>query len=522
MRILRWLALCCCGCLVFPVAPVLAGERPNVVLILADDLGYGDLGCYNPTGKIPTPHLDRLAGQGMRFTDAHSGSSVCTPTRYGLLTGRYSWRSRLQQGVLGGYSPRLIEPGRATLATFLKKQGYATACIGKWHLGMDWPLKGGGVADDYDDGPNVDYGAAIANGPTTVGFDSYFGISASLDMPPYVFIRDDRTVGLPTVEKTWIRTGLAAPDFEAVDVLPSMAAEAVKTLETWAKQDRPFFLYMPLPAPHTPIVPSASWRGRVGKHPYFDFVGQVDETIGLVLDALERIGKAEETLVIFTSDNGFSPMAGYDEVVTLGHRPSGPYRGYKADIFEGGHRVPFLARWPGRVAPGSVSEQLVGLTDIMATVADALDVALPIDAAEDSISMLPALRGDAAVVRRESIVHLSAPGAFAIRKGSWKLCLCPGSGGWSAPRPGSPAERGLPEVQLYDLSSDPGERRNRQAEHPEIVAELLAMLERQVAEGRSTPGPSQPNNGTINIYRGQQAPAGARKNASGRERTSSP
>jgi arylsulfatase A-like enzyme len=498
--------------------PARGAERPNVVLILADDLGYGDVSCYNPAGKIATPHLDRLAAQGMRFTDAHTGSSVCTPTRYGLLTGRYSWRSTMQSGVLGGYSRRLIEPDRLTLAGFLKRQGYDTAAVGKWHLGMDWPLKGGGVATDYPDGPNVDYAARVPNGPLAVGFDHYFGISASLDMPPYIFIRDDRPVGLATAEKTWIRTGPAAPDFEAIDVLPALTKDAIARLDAWKSGDRPFFLYLPLASPHTPIVPTAEWAGKSGLTPYGDFAMQTDAAIGAVLAALDRNGQAANTLVVVTSDNGCAPMAGFDEMVKLGHHPSGPFRGHKADIFEGGHRVPFVVRWPGKVAAGAVSDALVGLSDVFATVADALGVSVPPDAAEDSMSVLPVLQGRSDGPRRESIVHLSAPGAFAIRKGNWKLCLCPGSGGWSEPRPGSPAERGLPKVQLYDLAADPGERTNLQAEHPEIVAELTALLEDHVARGRSTPGPDRPNDGTIDIHRGQKAPpAPAAKKAAARK-----
>ncbi len=469
-----------------------AGANPSIVYILADDLGYGDVRCFNPEGKIATPHLDRLAAQGMKFTDAHSGSSVCTPTRYGILTGRYAWRSRLESGVLFGYSRRLIEPGRLTVPALLKKHGYHTACLGKWHLGMDWPLRDGGTARSDADGPKVDYGKPIRNGPLAVGFDRFFGISASLDMPPYIYIDNDRTVGLPTVEKTWVRKGLAHRDFEAVDVLPRLVREAVGYINERAaavRQGKPFFLYLALPAPHTPIVPTPRWQGKSKLNAYADFVMQTDDGVGQVLAALEKAGLAGNTLVVFTSDNGCSPAAGIAELVRKGHRPSERFRGHKADIFEGGHRIPFIARWPGKIKPGTTSRQLTCLTDLMATCAGIVGTKLPADAGEDSVSMLPALLGKAAGPLREAVVHHSINGSFAIRQGKWKLCLCPGSGGWSEPRPGSKREKALPRVQLYDLENDAGEKTNVQGEHPEVVARLTALLRKYTREGRSTPKP---------------------------------
>ncbi|MCA9202616.1 MAG: arylsulfatase, partial [Planctomycetales bacterium] len=284
-----------------------ANDRPNIVYILADDLGYGDVRCLNPEGKIATPNLDRLAADGVIFTDAHSSSSVCTPTRYGVLTGRYNWRSRLKSSVLWGFSQRLIEQDRLTVPAMLKQHGYATGCFGKWHLGMNWPLKDGGFASQDADGWKVDYTAPIQEGPNAVGFDEFFGISASLDMPPYVFIRNDRSVGVPTVEKKWIRQGPAHVDFEAIDVLPRITTEATNFIDRHAaaaKDGRPFFLYFPLNAPHTPILPTAEWQGKSGLNSYADFVMQVDDTVGQVMAALERHGLAENTLVVFTSDNG--------------------------------------------------------------------------------------------------------------------------------------------------------------------------------------------------------------------------
>jgi arylsulfatase A-like enzyme len=475
-------------------------KRPNVVYVLADDLGYGDVRCLNPAGKIATPHLDRLAAAGMAFTDAHSSSAVCSPTRYGVLTGRYNWRSSLKRGVLGGFSRRLIEPDRLTVPALLKQHGYHTACVGKWHLGMDWPLKDGGFATDYPDGWKVDYAQPIVNGPTAVGFDEYFGISASLDMPPYVFVANDRATAVPTVEKTWIRKGPAAADFEAIDVLPALTAKAVEYIGRRATAGTPFFLYLPLNAPHTPILPTADWQGKSGLNPYGDFVMQTDATVGRVLDALDRAGVADDTLVIVTSDNGCSPLADFPALTAQGHNPSYHFRGHKADIFDGGHRVPFLARWPGRIKPGTTSDQLVCLTDLMATCADILGAKLPDAAGEDSVSLLPALEGRAAGPLREAVVHHSIYGAFAVRQDQWKLELCPGSGGWSAPRPGRDDTSQLPPVQLYDLGSDVGETTNVQDKHPDVVARLTRLLERYVAEGRSTPGAPQRNTGEVDIW----------------------
>ncbi|WP_250847179.1 sulfatase family protein [Aquisphaera insulae] len=486
-------------------------RKPNIVYILADDLGYGDVRCFNAQGKIATPHLDRLAAAGLRCTDTHSGSAVCTPTRYGILTGRYSWRSALKSGVLNGYSDRLIEPGRQTVPAFLHQQGYRTACVGKWHLGMEWPRGKGDRTENIKSGWEVDYGRPIVNGPLSVGFDAYFGISASLDMPPYVFIRGDRTVGIPTVEKTYVRKGPAAADFEAIDVLPALAREAASFIESNAEAARggkPFFLYVPLAAPHAPILPTAEWRGKSGLNDYGDFVMQVDDAVGRIVASLESSGLADDTLVIFTSDNGCSPVAKYPELLAKGHDPSAGYRGTKADIFEGGHRVPFIVRWPGTVKPGTVSDQLVCLTDLFATCAEIVGTSLASSAAEDSISFLPILLGTGNGAARTSIVHHSINGSFAIREGSWKLIFCPDSGGWSPPRPGSDEAKGLPPVQLYDLSKDRAERRNLQAEHPEIVARLTRQIEQFIADGRSTPGAPQHNDGApiVLIKRNQKTP----------------
>lgn len=497
--------------------------KPNILYILADDLGYGDLRCLNPESKIATPHADRLAAAGMIFTNAHSSSAVCSPTRYGILTGRYNWRSRLKSGVLGGFSPRLIEEGRLTVPTLLKRHGYTAACFGKWHLGMDWPLKEGGIAQDYGDGWKVDYAKPVANGPTAVGFDTYFGISASLDMPPYVFIENDRVTEIPTTEKTWIRKGPAGEKFEAIDVLPTLTRKTIEFLDRSAAAaksgERPFFVYMPLSAPHTPIVPTAEWQGRSHLNTYGDFTMQVDAAVGEVLVALDRNGLSDNTLVVLTSDNGCSPAANTAEMESKGHFASYRSRGYKADIYDGGHHIPFIVRWPGRVKPGSRTDQIICLTDLMGTVAEILGERLPDNAGEDSVSILPALEARDRAPLREAIVHHSINGSFAIRQANWKLELCPGSGGWSSPRPNEDTSH-LPPIQLYDLASDVAEKTNLQDKHPQVVARLTKLLEKYVAEGRSTPGAAQQNTTPAAIWKsGPNADQPKAKSAKKQQRT---
>jgi arylsulfatase A-like enzyme len=479
-----------------------AAEKPNIVVILCDDLGYGDVKANDPACKIATPHMDRIAREGVRFTDAHTPSSVCSPTRYGLLTGRYNWRSRLQSGVLGGLSPRLIEQGRETIASMLKAQAYHTAVIGKWHLGMDWAkLPGGTVTELAIETPaqvrSVDYTKPITNGPNAVGFDRYFGISASLDMVPYTFIENDRVTVQPTADKTWplhpgydgkCRLGPAAPDFEAANVLPTFARKASEYIAARAKTGQPFFLYLPLNAPHTPIAPNKPWIGRSGLNLYADFVMETDWAVGEVLAALDRAGIANNTLVVFTSDNGCSPQAQIEVLREKGHAVNGPLRGHKADVFDGGHRVPFFVRWPARVKP-AVSAQVVCLTDIFATCADITGTRLAATVAEDSFSFLGNLTGNGKSAR-DAVVHHTITGAFAIRQGPWKLALCPGSGGWSAPRDPEARKQGLPESQLYRIADgDIAEQKNVAAENPEVVARLTKLLEQLVASGRSTRAP---------------------------------
>lgn len=496
-----------------------AGDRPNFIFILADDLGYGDVRCLNPDGKIATPHMDRVAREGMMFTDAHTSSAVCTPTRYGVMTGRYNWRSRLQSGVLGGLSPRLIEPGRMTVAEMLHQKGYQTVCIGKWHLGMDWTVQPGETVSELNiETPvqvwSVDFTHPAKNGPQSLGFDHFFGISASLDMVPYAFIEDDHMVTQPTESMkllmnkggpvSYSREGPGVPGFKGENVLPTLVEHAVDYIAehaAGAKKDAPFFMYLPLTAPHTPILPTDEWKGKTGLNLYADFVAQTDAAVGKVLEALDKQGLAENTFVIFTSDNGCSPSADYPTLIEKGHNPSYIFRGTKADIYEGGHRVPFFVRWPAKIKGGQISAQLVCLTDFMATAAEVTQTDLPANAAEDSISLMPVLLGQKDRPARQSVVHHSIMGNFAIREGKWKLALCPGSGGWSEPRPGAKLPAGSPNVQLFDMEADVREQTNVQGQHPDIVASLTTKLEEIIANGRSTPGEKQANAVPIDLWK---------------------
>ena len=491
---------------------------PNILCILADDLGYGDLGCYNKDSKIPTPRLDRLAREGMRFTDAHSPDSVCTPTRYALLTGRYAWRTRLQRNVLGPWDRPLIAPERLTVGKLLQQHGYTTACIGKWHLGQNYTtIDGkpvlGGVNNALG---NVDFTQPVADGPVTRGFDHYFGTIVP-NYPPYCFIENDRTLGIPTRRAEgglFNIPGPMVPDWRLADILPGITRHAVKWIEDTAKTKKPFFLYFPLTSPHYPVVPAPEFLGKSGAGEYGDFVHQTDWSIGQVLDALQRSGAAENTLVIFTSDNG-AEVTGevkpgvYDRVRQFAHRSSGDLRGAKRDAWEGGHRVPFIARWPGRIQAGAVSDETMCHVDFMATVAALLDAKLPDHAAEDSVNVLPVLLGEKRTTpAREATIHHSAQGKFAIRRGDWVLIDAPSGDDNNRGPFGEPkwlkAERGYTDHdqpgELFNLREDPAQKRNRYAEHPQLVAELKALLKKYQTEGRSTPGAAQTNDVPIQPF----------------------
>ena len=484
---------------------ILAAPKPNIVYILADDLGYGDIGCYNHASKILTPNIDRLAKEGVRFTDAHSPSAVCTPTRYALLTGRYAWRTRLQKNVIGPFALPLIAEKQLTVAELLRGQGYATACIGKWHLGWGWPKPG--------DGGKRDFSMPIPDGPTTRGFDLYFGTDVP-NYPPYCFLENDRTVGIPSVAAPVGRdafniAGPMVPDWKLVEVLPGLEKRAVEYIETAAKGGKPFFLYLPLTSPHYPVVPSAAFKGKSQAGEYGDFVMQTDHVVGEVLNALKNSGVAENTLVFLTSDNGpevageVNPGA-YDRLKKYGHASMGTLRGVKRDAWEGGHRVPFIARWPGKIQAASTCDETICHVDLMATLAALLDIKLPADAGVDSVNILPALLGENRhALLREATVHHSAQGKFAIRRGDWVLILAPT--GDDNRKQGEPAwfqkargyEPHSEAGELFNLATDPMQKQNRYATESAKVKELTSLMERFVTEGRSTPGPKQKNDAAI-------------------------
>jgi len=501
----------------------LAGaETPNIVYILVDDLGYGDLGCYNPDSKIPTPRLDRLASEGMRFTDAHSPSSVCTPTRYALLTGRYAWRTRLQRNVLGPWDKPLIAPDRLTVGKLLQRHGYTTACIGKWHLGQNYVTTDGKppIGGTRNALSNVDFTKSINESPITKGFDHYFGTIVP-NYPPYCFIENDRTVGIPSLPATggnFNIPGLMVPGWKLEDILPELTSRSIKWITDSAKAKKPFFLYLSLTSPHYPIVPAPEFMGSTKVDAYGDFVHQTDWVIGQVMDALERNGVVENTLVIFTSDNG-AEITGevnpgvYDRVQKSAHRSSGELRGAKRDAWEGGHRVPFIARWPGKIQAGTVSDETMCHVDFIATVAAILGEQLPDNAAEDSVNVLPVLLGERLTAPvREATVHHSAQGKFAIRKGDWVFIDAPS--GDDNGRHGEPQwlkdERGYTQHphrgELFNLREDLAQRHNRYAEKPELVHDLKTLLEKYINEGRSTPGTPQQNDVSIQPYSIQRTP----------------
>lgn len=481
-----------------------AAERPNIVYILADDLGYGDVATYNAESKIPTPELDKLAKEGRRFTDAHAPSSVCTPTRYALLTGRYAWRSPVKTGVLPPWGRPLIDKDRLTIGAFLKQSGYRTAAIGKWHLGWTWTTRDGLPAASGEDRlSNVDFTKPVADGPVTRGFDYYFGVDIP-NYPPYVYLENDRVQGIPSVPNRpeYNRPGPMLPGWDWGDVLPELTRRAERYIEDSAKQPEPFFLYLPLTSPHYPVVPTKEFKGKSGAGDYGDFVMQTDFTVGRVLAALDRSGAAANTLVIFTSDNG-PEVTGeirpgvYDRIREYGHSSAGQLRGAKRDLWEGGHRVPFLARWPGKIPAGSTSPETISHVDLFATVAALLEKPLPPEAAPDSFNILPALRGETTPAPlRPATVHHGINGSLAIRRGDWVLIDAP-SGDLNREPEWRKKEWNLSESDqpagLFNLKEDPQQRVNRHADQAALAAELKALLDQYRAKGRSTPGPDLKN-----------------------------
>ena len=468
-----------------------AAAKPNIVFVLADDLGYGDVQALNARSRVPTPNLNRLARQGMTFTDAHSPSAVCTPTRYGALTGRYCWRSRLKRGVLNGYSVPLLEPGRLTVAGILRANGYHTSVVGKWHLGLGFQKGADG---------QIDYAKPVTDGPNEHGFDDSFIIPASLDFPPYVYIENGRVIELPSIDQPavkfpgFLRRGPRQPGLVMDDCLDDLTRRAAAVIRERARKEPPFFLYFPLTAPHKPVQPHPRFIGKSGLGLYGDFVMQVDWTVGQVMQSIDSAGIGKNTLLIFTSDNGsfmrrLGPEEKEDHVsdATIQaynethHTANGELRGTKADVWEAGHRVPFFARWPGVIAVGSTCDKPTAHVDLFATCAEIAGAKLPDDAAEDSFSWLPLFRGGDWAKPRAPVINHSAAGMFALRSGKWKLVAGNGSGGREAPK-GKPFQK---PFMLFDLQADVGEQNDLAKAKPKLVERLTARLEEIRRNGRS-------------------------------------
>ena len=487
---------------VFLIATVSCSEqkkqtntKPNIVYILADDMGQGDLTCYNSKSKIKTPAIDGLAADGMMFTDFHTNSAVCTPTRYGTLTGRYCFRTRLKKGVLHTTDRSLIKKDEPTVAILAKKYGYNTACIGKWHLGMDWQFKPGVKETKGRNrimGNSVDYTKPYTFGPNEVGFDYFYGITASLDMPPYVFLENHSVVKVPTdtmfsssdVATDHGRWGYGDPDFVLEDVLPTLTKKAVEYIGKQT-EEKPFFLYFPINAPHTPIVPTIEFRGKSGAGIYGDFVMEVDWSVQQIIKVLKNKGLYNNTIIILTSDNGTSPHSfPIQEELKYNHNTSNNFKGRKSHIYEGGHRVPYIVTWPGKIKSGTKSDEIICSTDLYATFADILNHEMKSNEGVDSYSILPVLMGENfKEPLREATIHHSLGGIFSIRKGKWKYIDGKGHGGFGGKL--IKEEFSKEPVQLYNIETDPYETTNVYKEHTEVVKELKTLLEKYKTMGYS-------------------------------------
>ncbi len=488
-----------------PIANAESAAKPNVLILYADDLGFGDLGLQNPDSKIPTPNLDALANDAMRFTDGHSSSGICTPSRYALLTGRHHWRDF--HGIVNAFGGSVFKPERLTLPEMLKSQGYQTAAIGKWHLGWDWDAIKKPDAKPIVDGrkkaftPDAfDWDKAIPDGPLAHGFDSYFGDTV-INFPPYCWIENDRVQKAPEVmmdsakwrpikEGRWeCRPGPMVSDWDPYQNIPTTTARGVEFLKSQAKSETPFFLYFAFPSPHAPIIPNDEFDGKSNAGPYGDFVYETDDACGQLLRALDESGKADNTVVIFTADNGPEKYA-YARDEKFDHWSAKPFRGLKRDIYEGGHHVPFVIRWPGVTKPGSVCKSLVSQIDIMATLAGHLGGELSDDAAEDSHDLRPLLNNSTASVRTTHI-HNTKQGSYAIRDGKW-LLVDAKNGYVSGRNKAWESKHGYPSdddglVELYDLSRDLGQRQNVASKHAEQVAKMQGNLAKIRKQGFSAP-----------------------------------
>ncbi|MDO5973830.1 sulfatase family protein [Flavivirga jejuensis] len=492
-----------------------AQKQPNIIYILADDLGIGDLSIYNENSKIPTPHLDKMGQEGIKFSDAHTSSAVCTPTRYGILTGRYNWRTPLKEFVTWGNSPSLIQKSRLTVAQMLKDNGYKTASIGKWHLGLNWSMKNNSPEFEHYSGRSdrlsfrdIDYSQSLKFGPLDMGFDYSFMISASLNMPPFVYIENDKATMVPTKKternrkeypfSSWIK-GDVADDFKHEQVLPTIVKKSISFINENANKEQPFFMYIPLPSPHNPVLPIAPWKGKSEiKSPYADFVIMIDDLMGTIFETLKEQGIDDNTLIVFTSDNGYATTNDLKTLKKKKHNPSYIYSGYKGSYLEGGHRVPFLVKWPGKIKPNSVSDATICTTDFIATCADIISYDFKANEAEDSFSMLPLLTNEGTYLRNATIHH-DKYGVFAIRKGDWKLIVSPNSGIMASGKTKTHKEN-LPEEILFNLRDDIKEENNVANKFPEKTKELKDLLIKYIREGRSTPGEIQKNDAITNEW----------------------
>jgi arylsulfatase A len=489
-----------------------SGQLPNILFILVDDLGYGDVACYNPESIIPTPNIDKLAAKGMMFTDAHSPSTVCTPTRYSILTGRMAFRTGMKSVFTGAGGPCLIEEGRLTLPEMLRKQGYFTASVGKWHIGMTFHDDAGGVIKDWgiEGVKQIDYSRAIPDGPVNRGFDTFFGtVSCPTTDFLYAFVENDRIPVPPAklLDKSKLpnhaysndcRLGMVADNFDLEEVDLVFLEKSKSILDDHVKNnpDKPFFLYHSMQAVHLPSFPASRFKGKTNSGPHGDFIFEMDYIVGELLKKLDDLGVADNTIVMFASDNGPEVPTVIDMRKTYGHDGSRPWRGVKRDQWEGGHRTPFIVKWPGKVKPNSVSDHLLSLTDVMSTFAEITGAEVPHDAAEDSFNMLPVLLGKAGDEPvRQYMLQQTWTLDMSIRNGNWKYLDHKGSGGNNYEREGEwgmkqyAIEDTDPEApgQLYKLDIDPGETTNLYSKHPEIVKELKEKLEEFKASGRSAP-----------------------------------
>ena len=485
-------------------------KQPNVLILYADDLGFGDLGCYNKESRIPTPNLDRLASESVRFTDGHSSSGICTPSRFAMLTGRHHWRDF--HGIVNAFGDSVFKPERLTLPEMLKEKGYKTAAIGKWHLGWNWDairnkeVRATTVQDGRRKkqqlGPEAfDWTKSIPNGPLDHGFDYYFGDTV-INFPPYCWIENDKVVKAPDTlmqtgkwkkikEGGWeCRPGPMVTGWDPYQNIPTTTKKGVKYIKEAANAEEPFFLYFAYPAPHAPIIPNDEFDGKSKAGPYGDFVYETDHSIGQLLQALTDSGQAENTLVIFSADNGPEHYA-YARDVKFDHWSAHPFRGLKRDAYEGGHHVPFMIKYPGVTMAGTVNDALVSQIDIMATLASVVGYDLPEkNAAEDSHDLLPLLKGEAKSIRT-SHVHNTFDHTWAFREGDWVL-ITGKSGHHSRVTKEWLKKHDYPKTEskqarLFNLREDIGQRNDLAAKHPEKVRSMKASLAQIREQGYSAP-----------------------------------